>query len=58
MPGYVAHEEVLFGGAGQILSLRHDSISRGSFMPGVILAIRKVVELDRLYYGLDQVMDL
>lgn len=58
LPGYVAHEEVLFGGTGQVLSLRHDSISRESFMPGVILAIRKVVELDRLYYGLDQVMDL
>lgn len=58
LPGYVAHEEVLFGGTGQILSLRHDSISRESFMPGVILAIRKVVNLDRLYYGLDQVMDL
>lgn len=58
LPGYVAHEEVLFGGTGQVLSIRHDSISRTSFMPGVLLAVSKVVELDRLYYGLDQVMDL
>jgi 4-hydroxy-tetrahydrodipicolinate reductase len=58
LPGYVAHEEVLFGGTGQILSLRHDSISRSSFMPGVVLAIRKVGSLDRLYYGLDQILDL
>lgn len=58
LPGYVAHEEVLFGGTGQVLSIRHDSISRDSFMPGVILSIRKVVNLDRLYYGLDQILDL
>ena len=58
LPGYVAHEEVLFGGTGQVLSIRHDSISRTSFMPGVLLAISKVVKLDQLYYGLDQVMDL
>jgi len=58
LPGYVAHQEVLFGGPGQVLSLRHDSISRTSFMPGVVLAVRKVVQLDRLYYGLDQILDL
>ena len=58
LPGYVAHEEVLFGGTGQVLSLRHDSISRTSFMPGVILAVHKVLDLDKLYYGLDQILDL
>jgi 4-hydroxy-tetrahydrodipicolinate reductase len=47
LPGLVAHQEVLFGGLGQTLSIRHDSISRESFMPGVLLAIRKVGELDR-----------
>lgn len=56
LPGYVAHEEVLFGGLGQILSIRHDSISRASFMPGVILSIRKVPKLDRLVYGLEQLL--
>jgi 4-hydroxy-tetrahydrodipicolinate reductase len=47
LPGLVAHQEVLFGGLGQTLSIRHDSISRESFMPGVLLAIRKVGTLER-----------
>jgi 4-hydroxy-tetrahydrodipicolinate reductase len=47
LPGLVAHQEVVFGGLGQTLSLRHDSISRESFMPGVLLAVRKVGSLDR-----------
>lgn len=47
LPGLVAHHEVIFGGLGQTLSLRHDSISRESFMPGVLLAVRKVGSLDR-----------
>ena len=46
LPGLVAHQEVLFGGLGQTLSIRHDSISRESFMPGVLLAIRKVGSLE------------
>ena len=46
LPGLVAHQEVLFGGLGQTLSIRHDSISRESFMPGVLLAIRRVGSLD------------
>jgi 4-hydroxy-tetrahydrodipicolinate reductase len=47
LPGLVAHHEVLFGGLGQTLSIRHDSISRESFMPGVLLAIRKVSTLEK-----------
>jgi len=47
LPGLVAHQEVLFGGEGETLSVRHDSISRESFMPGVLLAVRKVGSLDR-----------
>jgi 4-hydroxy-tetrahydrodipicolinate reductase len=47
LPGLVAHQEVIFGGLGQTLSLRHDSTSRESFMPGVLLAVRKVGSLDR-----------
>jgi 4-hydroxy-tetrahydrodipicolinate reductase len=47
LPGLVAHQEVLFGGLGQTLSIRHDSVSRESFMPGVLLAIRKVGSLER-----------
>ena len=42
LPGLVAHQEVVFGGPGQTLSVRHDSIDRESFMPGVLLAVRKV----------------
>jgi 4-hydroxy-tetrahydrodipicolinate reductase len=46
LPGLVAHQEVIFGGAGETLSIRHDSISRESFMPGVLLAVRRVGELE------------
>jgi 4-hydroxy-tetrahydrodipicolinate reductase len=47
LPGLVAHQEVLFGGAGQTLTIRHDSVDRESFMPGVLLAVRKVGSLER-----------
>ena len=46
LPGLVAHQEVVFGGDAQTLSIRHDSISRESFMPGVLLAVRKVGSLE------------
>ena len=53
LPGLVAHQEVVFGGEGQTLSVRHDSIDRRSFMPGVLLAVRKVGGLpDRFTVGL------
>jgi 4-hydroxy-tetrahydrodipicolinate reductase len=57
LPGLVAHQEVLLGGLGQTLSIRHDSISRTSFMPGVILAVRKAPELKTLYYGLEKILE-
>jgi 4-hydroxy-tetrahydrodipicolinate reductase len=47
LPGLVAHQEIVFGGPGQTLTIRHDSIDRLSFMPGVLLAIRKVGSLER-----------
>ena len=54
LPGLVAHQEVIFGGEGQTLSLRHDSIDRRSFMPGVLLAVRRVGALpDRFTVGLE-----
>jgi 4-hydroxy-tetrahydrodipicolinate reductase len=56
LPGLVAHQEVIFGSVGQTLSIRHDSIARESFMPGVLLAIRKVSELDGLVVGLEHVL--
>jgi 4-hydroxy-tetrahydrodipicolinate reductase len=47
LPGLVAHQEVIFGGPGQTLTIRHDSIDRQSFMPGVLLAVRQVGSLER-----------
>lgn len=58
LPGLVAHQEVIFGGEGQILTIRHDSFSRSSFMPGVMMAIRQVVSKPRFYYGLDSILEL
>ena len=56
LPGLVAHQEVVFGGVGQTLTLRHDSTSRESFAPGVILAIRRVRGLNGLVVGLDKLL--
>ena len=56
LPGLVAHQEVILGGTGQTLTVRHDSISRESFMPGVLLAVKKVMTLERLYYGLEHLL--
>ncbi len=58
LPGLMAHQEVLFGGPGQTLTLRHDSLSEESFMPGLVLAIRKVGTLGRFVEGLEHVLDL
>ena len=57
LPGLVAHQEVIFGGAGQTLTIRHDSLGRDSFMPGVLMAIRKSVNLDRVVLGLGPLLD-
>jgi 4-hydroxy-tetrahydrodipicolinate reductase len=54
--GLVAHQEVLFGTTGQTLSLRHDTIDRSSFMPGVLLAVRKVGQTPGLTLGLDSLL--
>jgi 4-hydroxy-tetrahydrodipicolinate reductase len=57
LPGLVAHQEVIFGGEGQTLSIRHDSIDRRSFMPGVVLAARRVGDLpDRFTVGLENLL--
>src|SRR5450759_1741531 len=57
LPGLVAHQEVIFGGVGQTLTLRHDSIDRTSFMPGVLLAVRKISGRSGLVVGLDALME-
>ena len=54
--GYVASQEVIFGGLGQILTIRHDSINRESFMPGVVLSVRKIKDVRGLMYGLENIL--
>jgi len=56
--GLVAHQEVLLGDQGETLSIRHDSIDRTGFMPGVLLAVREVVKTPGLTFGLEHLMDL
>ena len=56
LPGLVAHQEVLFGGQGQTLSIRHDSIDRTSFMPGVVHAVREVGSREGLIVGLEYLL--
>jgi 4-hydroxy-tetrahydrodipicolinate reductase len=57
LPGLVAHQEVIFGGEGQTLTIRHDSVDRSSFMPGVLLAIRRIADLpERFTVGLERLL--
>src|SRR4051794_25248540 len=56
--GLVAHQEVLFGTTGQTLTIRHDSLDRSSFMPGVLLAVKRVADRPGLTVGLDALLDL
>lgn len=56
LPGLLAHQRIIFGNTGETLTLQHDSIDRACFMPGVCLACEKVMGLDRLVYGLEEVL--
>jgi 4-hydroxy-tetrahydrodipicolinate reductase len=58
MPGLIAHHEIILGGPGQTLTLRHDSLTRQSFIPGILLAVRKVMEEDTLIYGLEKILSI
>lgn len=58
LPGLVAHQEVIFGGTGQTLTIRHDSTGRDSFMPGVLLATKEVMNRSELVRGLDKLIGL
>jgi 4-hydroxy-tetrahydrodipicolinate reductase len=58
LPGLVAHQEVIFGGQGEVLTLRHDSLDRSSFMPGVLLAVREVAIRPGLTVGLEPLLGL
>lgn len=56
LPGLVAHQQIIFGGTGETLTLRHDSIDRQCFMPGIILCCKKVLELHDLVYGMENIL--
>jgi len=58
MRGMIAHQEVILGTTGQTLSLRHDSYDRSSFMPGVVMAVRRIAEVPGLTVGLDRILEL
>ena len=56
LPGLIAHQEVIFGAPGQLYTLRHDTSDRACYMPGVLLAIRKIIQLQSLVYGLEKLL--
>ncbi|HET9877198.1 MAG TPA: 4-hydroxy-tetrahydrodipicolinate reductase [Mycobacterium sp.] len=58
LAGLVAHQEVLFGTAGETLTIRHDSIDRTSFVPGVLLAVRRIAQRPGLTVGIEPLLDL
>jgi len=58
LPGLVAHQEVIFGLKGQVLTIRHDSLDRTSFMPGVIKAVREISNYRGFTYGLDKILGI
>lgn len=56
LPGLIAHQEILFGAPGQLYTLRHDTSDRASFMPGVLLCVRRILALKSLIYGMDKIL--
>lgn len=56
LPGFVAHQEVIFGLPGQTLTIRHDSVDREAFMPGVILALRNIHAVEGVHVGLETLL--
>ena len=56
LPGFLAHQEVIFGMAGQTLTIRHDTITRECYMPGVLRAVKAVQKLEGLTYGLEHIL--
>ncbi len=57
LQGLVAHQEVIFGGPGQTLTIRHDTLDRSSFMPGVLMGIKTISQRKGLTYGLDKLLE-
>ena len=58
LPGLMAHQEVIFGGAGQTLTIRHDTINRECYMPAVLLAVKEAAKNKKYIYGLDNLLGL
>ena len=58
LPGLLAHQEILLGGPGQTLSIRHDTVGRECYVPGIILAVKEVVNRQGLVYGLETLLGL
>ncbi len=58
LPGLVAHQEIIFGGEGQILTIKHESLNRRSFLPGILQAIRKAPKVKELIYGMENLLDI
>jgi 4-hydroxy-tetrahydrodipicolinate reductase len=56
LPGFMAHQQVIFGGQGETLTIRHDSTDRTCFVPGILLACKKVMSLNELVYGLEYLL--
>ncbi len=56
LPGMMAHQEVIFGGLGQTLTIRHDAMSRESYVPGLLMAIKRVMKLEEMVYGLENLI--
>lgn len=56
LPGLVAHQEIIFGGVGQILTIRHDAISRDCYIPGVLLGVREIYKRNGFFYGLESIL--
>jgi 4-hydroxy-tetrahydrodipicolinate reductase len=56
LPGFIAHQEIIFGAPGEIYTLRHDTTNRSCYMPGVLLAIRKILGIKSLVYGLEKIL--
>ena len=56
LPGFIAHQQVIFGGTGETLTIKHDTTSREAFMPGVVFACKKVASLNELVYGLENIL--
>ena len=56
LPGLLANQQVIFGNTGETLTLKHDTIDRDCFIPGIILACKKVLDLNKLIYGLEHIL--